>query len=296
MVVRGKRRPFLFLHPANRQAAGLVVELHGSGLDPQRQVSASGLAQHLHAEGYALLVPRALMEFQLEPAVAPGFAWNVPGSPLPSESEPRDNGPDDIGDIASMVGSVLDELGQPDLPLYLVGYSGGGRLASEMMSSKLMAWRAAAIVAGLRLPKRMDRVPPPVLSFHGIADRLNPFYGSSEARWDLGVEEAARRVAASQGCTELTREAMPDGYALEFRSPTGRLGVRQVCIEAASHAWPGSSDRSHRELFGPCAERVDASRQIVSFFSASRSNAVESGDGRSRSATGGHDATAGAAK
>jgi polyhydroxybutyrate depolymerase len=266
-VVDGIARRCLYM-PARASARALVVELHGNGLDPERQLRASKLNSILWRERCALLLPQAAIAFQLMNVCPPGFAWNIPGIPLPGKTRAHEEeGPDDVSAVGAMAIAAQEAFGLVGLPLFVVGYSGGARLASYLVCQEGAPWSAAGLVAGMRSPAAVHQKPPPIIAFHGTADPINPYNGGFEIRWDIGVEETARRVASAQGCvdhpTEIAGAASTQSF---YRMQNGDIGVLLVTLSGAGHAWPGSVDPEHCGAFGPCRQDVDASDTIWSFF------------------------------
>ncbi|MCP3730001.1 hypothetical protein M9978_06120 [Sphingomonas sp. MG17] len=236
-------RRALLLTPERGRVRALAVELHGSGMDAARQRAISGLADLLLANDIAVLLPQAAIPFQLMPDLQAGFAWHIPGAPLPDASDLAVPASDDFGWIDERVAAARSDLGLTDAPLFLAGYSGGARLASHLLVKSRLPWTAAGLVAGLRAVAG-DRAPPPTIAFHGLDDPINPYGGSGYMRWDIGMDETCARYAAAQGSGLLDFHALPN----------------------AAHAWPGSSDREHLRLFGPDGEDFDASALIAAFF------------------------------
>jgi polyhydroxybutyrate depolymerase len=259
------RREALYFIPTSEHAIALAIELHGSGLDPLRQYQMSRLADRLTASGIAVLLPQAATPFQLMPEVGYGFAWNIPGVPLPSSTELSNA--DDIGYITQLVESFQQKLQLCDAPLFLSGYSGGARLASYMLASGHLKWTAAGLVAGLRPIEHGQRPPPPTISFHGVADTINPFEGGLGPRWDIGVEEAGDRFALAQGCTPDPQEfQLPGADVHIYRLPDGAAALSMYTVVGAAHAWPGTRDEDHLKIFGPAGDNLNASSLIEKFF------------------------------
>lgn len=245
----------------------LVIELHGSGLDPLRQYRMSRLADRLIPKGVAVLLPQAGAPFQLMPELPSGFAWNIPGVPLPGSRSPDGATADDASYIAALVRAFQLEPHLRDAPLFLAGYSGGARLASQLLTSGGLAWSGVGLVGGLRPPERGTRPPPPTVSLHGRADRINPYGGGDGPRWDIGVEEAGDRYAAAQGCAPQPLESQVGGaWRRIYRSPEGDEALVTYAVDGAAHAWPGTQDADHLAAFGPAGDGMDASRLIAEFF------------------------------
>ena len=262
-------REAVYVAPASGRARALAVELHGSGLDPLRQDAMSRLADRLGEQGVAVLLPQGGTPFQLRPDLDEGFAWQIPGAPLPGAAEVADADAGDVGYIADLVESFQAKLQLRDAPLFLVGYSGGARLASHLLGLERPTWSAAGLVAGLRPVRPGPRPPPPTVSFHGGADSINPFEGGLGARWDLGVEEAGRLYASAQGCAPGALEHQLPGARLQVhRTPDGRPALSMYAVAGGTHAWPGARDEAHLRAFGPGDDSLDASALIADLFVA----------------------------
>ena len=259
-------RHALLVTAAAAPVRALAVELHGSGLDADRQQSISRLVDQLLPRGFAVLFPEAAIPFELWPGTA-GFAWNVPGSPLPGEVEPLITAVDDLRWVVDITKVAQCDLDLARAPLVLVGYSGGARLASHLLVAGSLPWTAAALVSGLRAVEGADHPPPPTIAFHGLEDQVNPYRGSSDRRWSMSVVDAADRYAAAQGCLPGFAESRsPSGKLRVYSTGDGRLGLTLCSVLRAGHAWPGSTDAAHLAAFGPAGAGLDASSLIAIFF------------------------------
>ena len=262
-------RRALLVTPASGRPRGLLVELHGSGLDIKRHRRMTGLAEMLVPQRLAVLLPQAARPFRSQPALEPGYAWNIPGAPLPGASEVDQFGADDIGWITSLVQSVQSDLDLAARPLFLTGYSGGARLASHLLVRAELDWSAAALVAGLRTVDNATCAPAPTISFHGVDDAINPYAGGLGPRWDLGVEAAGHRYALAQGCLPKFEERDISGARCRtYRTANGMPALTLYAVLNCAHAWPGCGDVRHLEAFGPGGSGIDASSVIAEFFTS----------------------------
>src|ERR1700760_4507560 len=87
----GSIRQYVMIRPVGVDPATLpaVVDLHGSGSWPEEHADITA-ARALAAAGAVVVIPEAGIPFRMVEVGPMGRAWNVPGSPLPGESDPRD--------------------------------------------------------------------------------------------------------------------------------------------------------------------------------------------------------------
>jgi polyhydroxybutyrate depolymerase len=235
--------------------------LHGSGFTADTYATTSD-ALHLAARGAIVVMPEAVIPFRLNPAWPWGFAWNVPNSPLPGESSPRQQ-PDDVAFIRAVLAACPHRY--PGLPVHLMGYSGGARLASYVAATESNL-ASVGLVAGVRFPNEATATPP-MLAIHGQRDTINPYAGSNNARWGAGVQTVARCWARAAGCLERPQlHVIMSGVQEErFAMVNGLSPVRLVSLTHVGHAWPGSTDAEHIAQFGD-AGPWSASHWLGHFF------------------------------
>ncbi len=270
LVVGGIERSYLLLTPGrpSNDSAPLVVDLHGSGFDPEDQVRVDR-ADALARCGAVVALPRGHIAYRLMPGWPLGRAWNVPGAPLPGETVPR-AAPDDVGFVVDLVGALLDSPRSP-MPVdpgavHVVGYSGGARLAAHLPGA-LPGLASLTCVAGLRYPVPLATNTVSITAIHGSADPINPVEGGAGPRWSASVEDCARGWAAASGCApEPTPIELGEGV-VERRFAPGPTGatVRLVVVPGLGHAWPGSHNERHRAYFGATGT-FDASAYISRYI------------------------------
>jgi polyhydroxybutyrate depolymerase len=259
-----ERRYRLFEPPAaHRRPPPLVVELHGSGLTSEAQMRCSALYRLAARHGFALAAPEAAIPFTLPGEGRPGFAWHVPGVPLFGEAEARGDLPDDVGFIARLI----ETLAPGARPVFLVGFSGGARLASHLVVGLGDRICGAGLVGGFQCPVLADATEPaPIIAFHGMRDPLNAYVGSSDLRWPLGVERSAQRLACHFGWSGPAIASAPSRRSLACHDAGGRLRLLVHGLREGGHDWPGSRDAEHRRQFGSGGADIDASAEMWNFF------------------------------
>ena len=233
----------LFVPPGSdgRTRLALVLDLHGSGGSPADQARTSGFEAVAAREGFAVASLQA----------ADG-RWNVPVV--------RDR-PDDIAYVADVIDHAAARACTDLTRIYVTGFSGGGRMSS-LLGCRLGA-RIAAIapVAGLRWPAPCEGRPVPVLAFHGLADRQNPYEGKAAGRgaeWLESVPDALAGWARHNGCDLEAILDDPEGplSTIRYEGCDGGAEVRMIRIDGLGHAWP--------------RQDVDATAVLWRFFSGHR--------------------------
>ena len=176
VVVAGVRRAY-FSRGAPAETAGIVLCLHGSRSTAARQAWFTGM-DSLQTDGLAVVYPQA------EVPAGRGYAWDHER---------------DLAYLATVVEQVRAELGAAASPVFLAGMSGGARMACSYAAARAEEVAAVAAVAGLRSPPVTPARPVPIIAFHGLADRINPYQGGRGERWRESVPEAAAAWAAANG-------------------------------------------------------------------------------------------------
>lgn len=258
----GNERTCLTIGSPSLQPQRVIISLHGSGFDARSHDLLTDSDQNVRS-GAVVLIPQAAIPFRLFPADPEGFAWNVPGTPLPGESCARAK-PDDVAFILDVVEFASRR--HPGLPIHLMGYSGGARLGSHIAGAST-AVKSAALVAGVRFPSPPAHQPS-VLAIHGKLDAINPYDGSQNERWGMSVRAAVAAWAHNADCqgSPQTKNLSVGVLEERFLHPGGDLLLRLVSLDAVGHAWPGTTDRSNVANFGNPGYWL-ASPYIAQFFS-----------------------------
>lgn len=245
-------------------AVPLVFDLHGSTVTAADELAMTRMVEAAEREGFVVVAPEAIDKL-----------WNVSGVPTVSGNTLPPTAPDDVAFLGDLIDHVASVVCIDKSRVFATGFSGGGRLLSQAGCDLSDRLAAIAPVAGLRHPRGcVPRRPLPVLAFHGTADPLNPFEGGAGPRWDQGVEEAARRWAAINGCQpEPNREAV--STSVERHSFVGcRDGadVHLYVVARAGHTWPGGGEipPQFADRLGPVNREVSATDIIWAFFGEHR--------------------------
>jgi polyhydroxybutyrate depolymerase len=236
-----ERRFLVYLPPAaeRRSALPLVFNLHGSGGTPEGQLATSQLTSLADRELFAVVAPASL-----------GARWNVP--PDPSK-------PDDVRFISDTLDAVEHLLCVEPRRVYATGFSGGGRMSSQLACDLSGRIAAIAAIGGVRFPGPCAIARSmPILAFHGTGDSVNPYAGGGEPYWGTSVENALEGWATHNGCgPRRDTNVAPSVDQLAYGGGAC-ADVVLYRIEGFEHAWPG--------VIYPDQDRGTVNEIIWSFF------------------------------
>jgi len=219
----GIRRRFLVHRPSAASASSalpLVFTLHGSGGTPEDQLALSGLPQLAEEKHFLLVAPEGVEQ-----------RWNVPPDPAKA---------DDVRFIADLI-DALTELACVDTArVFSSGFSGGGRMSSQLACDLSGRVAAVAAIGGIRFPGPCAQARPfPVIAFHGTADTVNPYAGGGQPYWGTGVDDAIQGWAAHNGCSTPSSTAFAPQLEQIAYAGAGCTDVVLYRILDLGHTWPG---------------------------------------------------------
>jgi polyhydroxybutyrate depolymerase len=144
----------------DRQKTPLILNLHGSASTAAAQAAFSGMNGTADADGFIVAYPQAAI------AEGTGFDWNVPGQPLLGGSSAPANAPNDVDFLKQTMRTLEAGLCVDTTRIYVTGFSGGARMASQLGCDLSTVVAAIAPVSGLRFPNPCPATRPvPVMAF-----------------------------------------------------------------------------------------------------------------------------------
>lgn len=240
----GVERRYLVYLPATydgHAALPLVLELHGSGGTPEGQLGASQLSAVADAERFAIVAPEAV-----------GGRWNVPPDPAKV---------DDVRFASDLLDAMERQVCVDRQRVYATGFSGGGRMSSQLACDLSERVAAVAAIGGLRFPGPCERARSmPIVAFHGTADAINPYDGGGQPYWGTGVEAAFDGWGERNGCGPRRESRVAASVVQLAHGGSGCADVVLYRIEGLGHSWP---DVIYRDR-----QRGTANDLIWSFFAA----------------------------
>jgi polyhydroxybutyrate depolymerase len=216
------RRWLLYLPRAASAGAALplVFNLHGSGGTPEDQLQLSGLEALAESEGFVVVAPEGVERM-----------WNVPVDAAK---------PDDVRFMAELIDQVSALTSVDRQRVYATGFSGGGRMVSQLACDLSDRIAAIAAIGGIRFPGPCSNARPlPILAFHGTADDTNPYTGGGRPYWGTGVEPAIAGWAEHNRCpTRSERSLAPSTQAISYAGAGCGAEVVLVRLDGFGHSWP----------------------------------------------------------
>lgn len=221
----GRQRTYRLFVPQGydgRTGLPLVLDLHGSGGTSAGQARTSGFETVAAREGFIVATLQA-----------DGGRWNVPVT---------GDRADDVAYVSDVIDHVASRVCTDLARVYATGFSGGGRMTSLLACRLNSRIAATAPMAGLRWPGPCEGRSVPVLTFHGLADKQNPYAGQAAGRgaeWLESVPDALAAWARHNGCDLDVIVDDPPGPLSIMRYEGCDTGaeVRLIRIDGLGHTW-----------------------------------------------------------
>jgi polyhydroxybutyrate depolymerase len=227
-------------------ALPLVFTLHGSGGTPEDQLQLSGLEAWAESEGFVVVAPEGVERM-----------WNVPVDSAKA---------DDVRFVSELIDQVGALTALDRQRVYATGFSGGGRMVSQLACDLSERIAAIAAIGGIRFPGPCSSARAlPILAFHGSADDTNPYDGGGRPYWGTGVEAAVSGWAEHNHCpTRSERPLAASTLAISYGGAGCGAEVVLVRLDGFGHSWP---DRIGAALAaGDQSADVTADQTLWSFF------------------------------
>ncbi len=126
--------------------------------------------------------------------------------------------------------------------VYASGFSGGGRMSSQLGCKLPEMITAISPVAGVRWPSPCPGRTVPMIAIHGLADTTNAYAGEgpTHPRWNESVEDAVLGWATKDGCN-LTRQVDDPAGPLSSYTYTqcqDGAAVKLIRMDGVEHGYP----------------------------------------------------------
>lgn len=258
----GLQRTYL-LHVPPGQPTGLVINLHGAGMNGGQQAALTDYNAEADRFGFVVAYPDGI-----------DSTWaDGRGASLPDRQ-----GVDDVGFLAALIEQLSRDFAIPAGHVFVTGMSAGGFMANRLVCERADLVSAIAPVAGTlgtTVPCAPSR-PVSVMAVHGTADPVVPFDGGV-MNGRGGTSDIISAPALAERWREMDRcpgplvpEPAPAGEVQELTAAgcAGNTEVTLVRINGGGHTWPAGRFSLPADVVGPTSFAVDASAATAEFFAA----------------------------
>jgi polyhydroxybutyrate depolymerase len=254
--------------------APLVLALHGGGGEGRRfdaSTTRGTLVDAADKRGVVLVFPEGIDKH-----------WNDGRSEIFTSND----GFDDVGFLATVIDTMVQEYGIDPRRVYATGISNGGFMAVRLavdLSDKIAA--VAPVTA--QLSKALEGLWPDraisIMIVNGTEDPLVPFDGGhirlfrfGRSRGEiLSTAATVEHFRRHNGCGRRPEKVMlpdrdpADGTRVAIETYAGcREGTEVILVKVigGGHTWPGGNQYLKPRIVGVVGRDIDASEMILDFF------------------------------
>lgn len=229
--------------PPMTDSVPIIVILSGRGATTPLEISRDGLVSLVRAGQAELIYPAGV-----------GESWNAGGCCGRAASE-------NVDDVAFMRALVNRIDPGHDRPVYLVGYSNGGRLAYRIACTDPALFDATAVVKAMPEPGCVVPGPVTILQIDSTNDYAVPYQPGDAGQEQPAATAEVGRVRAADGCAAPGTDLARGSLLLQTWSHCrGAATVAFATYHGGRHSWPAGN-----------AATPSAASVIWGFFSASSS-------------------------
>lgn len=231
LSVGGATRTVNLHVPANydpTKPAPVVLNFHGFTSNASQEDLLAGMSAKADKEGFIAVHPEGLGSPQ---------SWNA-GACCGYATQ---NNVDDIAFVNAILDTAEQLLCVDTHRVFSTGMSNGGFLSQRLgceLSTRIAAIAPVAGVMGMKTcsPSR----PVPVMEFHGTADPLVPWGGSTSLGFP-SVSDTFAGWGSRDGCTGQPVETFRkgDSHCSTYSACASGTTVTLCTVEGGGHTWPG---------------------------------------------------------
>jgi polyhydroxybutyrate depolymerase len=262
LTVGGLQRTYLVHAPAGAPA-GLVINLHGAGMNGQQQADLTDYNTVADRFGFVVAYPDGI-----------DTTWaDGRGASLPDRQ-----GVDDVGFLSALIERLSRDYAVPPGRVFVTGMSAGAFMANRLVCDRADLVTAIAPVAGTlgaATPCSPSR-PVSVMAVHGTADPVVPYEGGL-MNGRGGTSDIVSAPALAERWREMDRCPGPllgdpasTGEVQEMTAAGCADGteVTLVRINGGGHTWPAGRFSLPADVVGTTSFAVNASAASAQFFAA----------------------------
>ena len=259
----GREREYILYIPESsrvREEVPLVLNFHGFTGTAESQLNYADFRSIADEAGFILVYPEGTLLNEQD------THWNVGGWTVGSQV-------DDVAFTALLINSLVLEYNIDFTRIYATGHSNGGYMSFLLACQLGDKIAAVASMSGSMTPETFADCQPthptPVLQFHGTADRVVPYNGTS---WSKSIEDVLAYWVSYNQLDEIPSvveiERHPDTTAdstiehIRFGDESAGVVVEHMRVVDGGHEWLGNSNEA-----GKFNVDLVANEEIWAFFS-----------------------------
>lgn len=262
ITVAGEQREYLLYVPQSydpETPTPLIINIHGFSQWPANQMKVSQWNDLADQDGFIVVYPSGT-----------GFPkrWRV----LEDNNEP--GGPQkELAYFAMLIDTLSSQYNIDPTRIYASGLSNGGGmtvLLACQLSEKIAAIGGVAGAYLVDMEKCSPDRPVPAIFFHGMADKIVPYYGGPSERFELPFPNIPDWVSGYAKLNQCTQESksiiITNSITSTFYSHcVENSEVVFYMIKDGGHTWPGGNALPER-IAGKTTSDIDATSLMWEFF------------------------------
>lgn len=235
----------------------LVFNFHGTTKDIAYEKTLTKMIPKADAAGFIVVFP-------LGYGGSLDRGWNAGGTCC---GAPVSLGLDDVGLVKAILARLETQYNVDPRRVFSTGHSSGGFLSDRLACEAPDLFAAIAPVAAVNTaPTCTPARAVPVLHFHGTADQVVP-YGGSTIFGFPSVETTMSGWAARDGCGPTRSVVFQNGDSTceSYDACPPGVAVTLCTVTGGGHTWPGGTPDP---LFGKTTTDLSATDMMWDFFAA----------------------------
>jgi polyhydroxybutyrate depolymerase len=206
------------------KSAPIIVVLSGAAATTSDEISRDRMVPYVNADEAEVVYPVAIKE-----------SWNAIGCCDAAAKEHIN----DVGFIEALVPKI--DPGH-ERPIYVVGYSVGGRLAYRLACTDPTLFDGMAAVKADPMPGCVVTTPMNVIVFSSLDDKYVPYKPGEKGKETPPATVQIARLQKDMGCAAKPTVAKPKGMTLSTWSCANGKTLQWALYPSGGHDFPGPRD------------------------------------------------------
>ena len=206
------------------KSAPIIVVLSGAAATTSDEITRDRMVPYVNADEAEVVYPVAIKE-----------SWNAIGCCDAAAKEHIN----DVGFIKALVPRIDPGYARP---IYIVGYSVGGRLAYRLACTDPTLFDGMAAVKADPMPGCVVTTPMNVIVFSSLDDKYVPYKPGEKGKETPPATVQIARLQKDMGCAAKPTVAKPKGMTLSTWSCANGKTLQWALYPSGGHDFPGPRD------------------------------------------------------